>query len=99
MWEKVISWLRWLWDSGQEVRHNSAAIRELDQNQRDFLEFLRSVSSNQNDLLKDNEMLRQQLQHERELRERDIKELKMELRLQISEELRRIGNSGTAFEK
>lgn len=90
MWEKVISWLHWLWDSGKEVQYNSAAIRELDQNQRDFLEFLRGVSSAQKNLLKDNEMLRQQLQHERELRERDIRELKMELRLQISEELRRL---------
>ena len=90
MWEKVISWVNWLWDSGKEVQTHGVAIKELDQNQRKFLELLSAVSRSQSDLFKDNEMLRQQLQHERELRERDIRELKTELRLQISEELRRI---------
>ena len=90
MWERIASWFHWMWDSGKEVQSHGAAIKELDRNQLEFLEFMRAISNDQSSLRKDNEMLRQQLQHERELRERDIRELKIELRLQISEELRRL---------
>ena len=90
MWEKVIGWLRFLWDSGKETRENTAAIQELDNNQRVLIELVRTVLSQQEILRADNDSLRQALQHERELRERDIKELKLEMRLQISEELRRL---------
>ena len=90
MWEKLIGWLQFLWDSGREVKDNSKAIRELRRNDLELYEGMRALAL-QNELLrKDNEALRQALQHEHELRERDIRELKLELRLQISEELRRL---------
>jgi hypothetical protein len=93
MWEKLVSWFRWIWDFGNEVRVQGEAIKKLKQDQHEFLEFMRAISNDQDSLRKDNEMLRQQLLHERELRERDIRELKTELRLQISEELRRLDKS------
>ena len=90
MWEKLIGWLQFLWASGQETKDNSSAIRELRQNDLELYEALRALAM-QNDLL------RQALQHEREMRERDrsererdIKELELKLRLQISEELCRL---------
>jgi hypothetical protein len=90
MWEKLAGWLQFLWNSGQEVKDNSSAIRELRQNDLELYEALRSLAM-QNELLrKDNEALRQALHHERELREGEMRELKLELRLQIAEELRRL---------
>ncbi|MDQ3813981.1 MAG: hypothetical protein M3347_08520 [Armatimonadota bacterium] len=101
MWEKLTGWLRLLWDSGKQVQEHSAAIRELDNSDRVLIELVRSVLTQQELLRKDNELLRQEnealrqalqqaLQHEHELRERDIRELELKLRLQIAEELRRL---------
>lgn len=91
MWERVTGWLRLLWDSGLQVKINSEEINKLRKADEQFIEYAHTLGT-QNELLsKDHEMLRQQLQHERELRERDIRELKTELRLQVSEALRHFG--------
>jgi SMC interacting uncharacterized protein involved in chromosome segregation len=94
MWEKLIGWLRFLWDAGKETQENGAAIQELDANQRVLIELVRTVLSQQDTLRAENAALRQALEHERELREREIANLKLELRLQISEELRRLPPAG-----
>lgn len=83
MWEKLTGWLRFLWEAGEQTQNNTLSIEKLHANDERFLEYAKALAH-------ENELLRQALQHERELRERDIIELKLELRLQISEELRRL---------
>jgi hypothetical protein len=93
MWERITGWLRLLWDSGLQAKINSEEIKKLRRADEKFIGYALTLEKRNELLSKDIEMLRQQLQHERELRERDIKELKMALQLQISEELRRISDS------
>jgi hypothetical protein len=82
MWERISFWLRLLWDAGKETRENRVDIEALQAANIELFEFLQALAV-------ENERLRDELRHERELRERDLRELKLELRLQISEELRR----------
>ncbi len=81
MWERLIGWLQFLWDAGRETKENSSAIRELRQNDLELYEAMRALALQNEILRKDNEVLRQALQHERELRERDMQELELKLRL------------------
>jgi hypothetical protein len=64
-------------------------VKDLQDAERETHDLIRVVAT-QNELLRKDEMLRQQLQHERETRERDIRELRLEMRLQVAEELRRL---------
>jgi archaellum component FlaC len=83
MWERLIAWFQLLWNTGQEVRELRSDVERLQQNEYELYKLVRNLA-NQNNLL------RQELRHERELHERDLKELKLEMRLQIAEELRRL---------
>lgn len=83
MWERLIAWFQLLWNTGQEVRELRSDVERLQQNEYELYKLVRNLA-NQNNLL------RQELRHERELRERDLRELKLEMRLQIAEELRRL---------
>ena len=83
MWEKLTGWLRLLWEAGEQTQKNTLSIEKLHANDERFLEYAKALAA-------ENDLLRQALQHERELRERDIEKIKLELRLQISEELRRL---------
>lgn len=66
MWERLIGWLRLLWDSGRETQENTAAIQELNTSQEVLIELVRSVLTQQELLRKDNEALRQEIQRQRE---------------------------------
>ena len=83
MWERLIGWFHMMWDAGKKVEAHSDAIDELQESDRRIIRALQTLAA-------ENELLRQALLHERELRERDGKELELKLRLQISEELRRL---------
>jgi hypothetical protein len=83
MGEKFVGWLKLLWDAGEKTVEHSAAIDDLQENDRRLLQLIQTLAG-------ENERLRDELRHGRELRERDLRELKLELRLQISEELRRL---------
>ncbi len=83
MWERLIGWFHMMWDAGKKVEAHSGAIDELQESDRRIIRALQTLAA-------ENDLLRQALQHERELRERDIEKIKLELRLQISEELRRL---------
>ena len=83
MWEKLTLWFRFLWDAGENLQEYGAAIEELRENDKRVLEMLRM-------LIAENEMLEQQLRHEREKRADELEKIELRLRLQISEELRRL---------
>ena len=90
MWERISFWLKLLWDAGKETQENRADIERLDAGHRETQQFIQALAVENEILRKDNEMLRQQLQHERELRERDHHDLQREIRLQIAEALHRL---------
>jgi hypothetical protein len=90
MWEKVAAWLKFLWDAGKQSEDNREDIKTLAEDQTRLFRVVQILSN-------ENYRLRDELRHERELRERDrsererdLRELKLELRLQIAEELRRL---------
>ena len=75
MWERSISWLKLMWDTGKETQENRADIQKINVVQHELYEFMQALAVENELLRKDNEMLRQQIGHERELRERDHREL------------------------
>ena len=87
MWENLIDWFRLLWDSGRQLREQGAAIENLEEKTEYLVEIVKALNV-------ENQRLRDQLQHERELREGAIREIELRLRLQIAEELRRLPPPG-----
>ena len=87
MWEKLASWFRFLWNSGEQVERNVADIKELQEDNRRLTLLVQALIDQNERLVAET---RQSLTHERELRESGLRELKLELRLQLSEELRRL---------
>jgi len=83
MWEKITGWSRLLWDAGQQTQENRADIKQL---RADFARVFQAIQT----LAVENETLRTALQHERELRLKDLENLELKLRLQIAEELHRL---------
>jgi len=94
MWEKIAAWIRLLWDTGKQTEDNRADIKQFAEDQRRLFHLVQFLVGDNQKLRDDNQALRdelrQALQHERELRERDIREIELKMRLQISEELRRL---------
>ena len=89
MWEKLVDWIRLLWDTGTEVKELRADVEVLQANERRTNELIRALATQ-------NELLRRELGHEREKRADEIEKIELRLRLQISEELRRLPpGSGT----
>lgn len=93
MWERIGGWFRLLWDAVEKLSEQSAAIEELqDSNQK----LVRAVDH----LFEQNKQLRRELEqglnHERELRESNLREIRLEQQsrleqqLRIAEELRRL---------
>ena len=83
MWERLVGWFSLLWDSGKKLNEQAIAIDELQESNQ---QLARAVQH----LFAENERLHDAIRHERELRESSMRELKLEVRLQISEELRRL---------
>lgn len=95
MWENLVGWLHLLWDAGKQTQDNRNDIRDLAQDHEDLTNVIR-VLATQNELLrKDLEAVRAELAHERALREAQGRELELKLRLQLSEELRRLPPGGS----
>lgn len=87
MWDKLLSWARFLWDAGQKSEQTSRQLSEA----QDQIQKLAEL----------NKFLYAQIQHERELRQQEIASLRRELadsqekielrlRLEISEKLRQL---------
>ena len=88
MWERIGAWLRLLWDTGEKLSQQSAAIEELQESNQKLVRAVELLFE-RNDRLRSE--LESGLQHERELRESRLRELQLEQQLRISEELRRLG--------
>ena len=87
MWEKLASWFRFLWNSGKLVEQNVADIKDLQEDNRRLALLVQSLID-QNERLASE--MRQSALHERERQEGGLRELELKLRLQLSEELRRL---------
>ena len=87
MWQQIGAWARLLWDTGEEVQRIRAEVRDLQLAQSDSNELIRALATQ-------NELLRRELGHEREKRADEIEKIELRLRLQISEELRRLPPGG-----
>jgi hypothetical protein len=83
MWEKLVLWFKFLWDAGEDLKVHGAAIEKLRKNDHRFLNLART-------LITENASLKEQLAHEREKRADEMEKLELRLRLQISEELRKL---------
>lgn len=87
MWEKLLSWTRFVWDAGQKAEQNSRQLGEAQEQIQRLAEL--------------NRILYIELEHERELRGEQIESLRRELadsqekielrlRLELSEKLRQL---------
>lgn len=83
MWEKLAGWAQFIWEAGRQTRDNSEEIRRLKEENLRLVSALHTLSDQ-------HERLRDEIRHEREIRESNLRELRLELRLQLSEELRRL---------
>lgn len=90
MWQRLIGWFKLLWDAGEKINEHTTAIGELGESDGQLLHLLQALATRLELLQKDNEMLRQQLQHERQQQRDELKKIELRLRLQLSEELRRL---------
>jgi FtsZ-binding cell division protein ZapB len=83
MWQSIVAWARLLWNTGKEVVELQAEVESLLEKDRELYQYVQMLAI-------DNENLRRELQHEREKRADEIEKIELRLRLQISEELRRL---------
>ena len=87
MWERIGGWFRLLWDAGEKLSEQSAAIEELQDSNHKLVRAVELLYE-QNDRLRSE--LEAGLRHERELRESAMRELRLEQQLRIEQELRRL---------
>jgi len=94
MLERLIGWFRFLWDAGNTLESHSESFKELRQSDDDVLEIVHVLAVQ-------NQQLRDELRHERELRQTEVAALRRELaqiqenlelrfRLELSEALRQL---------
>ena len=83
MWQQIVAWARLLWDTGQEVQRIRDEVKGLQEAQSDTNELVRTLALQ-------NELLRRDLAQEREKRADELEKIELRLRLQLSEELRRL---------
>ena len=83
MWQQIVSWARLLWDTGEEVQRLRAEVRDLQLAQSDSNDLMRALATQ-------SELLHREIQHEREKRADELEKIELRLRLQMSEELRRL---------
>lgn len=94
MLERLIGWFRFAWDASKTLETHGESLKELDQNDRDALTAMQVLAVQ-------NQQLRDELRHERELRQTEVAALRRELsqvqenlelrfRLGLSEALRQL---------
>ena len=94
MWEQLTGWFQLLWNTGKDVRELQDDVETLQANEEKTYELIRALAT-QNELLRrdlaaQNELLRHDLAQEREKRADELEKIELRLRLQMSEELRRL---------
>ncbi len=83
MLERLVGWFRLLWDAGKLLQEHTESIESSKENEQKMLAMMQA-------LLSQNQELKRELQHEKELRAKDLENLELRLRLQISEQLRQL---------
>ncbi len=83
MWQQIVDWARLLWNTGEEVQDLRREVNDLQIAQSDTNNLIRVLATQ-------NELLRRDLNQEREKRADDLEKVELRLRLQMSEELRRL---------
>ncbi len=76
-----------LWDAGEKLSEQSAAIEELQDSNQKLVRAVELLFEQKEHLRRD---LENGLRHERELRESNLREVRLEQQLRIAEELRRL---------
>ena len=90
MWEQLIGWAQLLWNAGKDVRELQDDVETLHADLEKAYELIQ-VLATQNELLRrDVEQAHRDLQGEREKRADELEKIELRLRLQMSEELRRL---------
>ena len=90
MWEQLIGWFQLLWNTGKDVRELQNDVEILHADLEKAYELIQ-VLATQNELIRrDLEQSHRNLAQEREKRADDLEKIELRLRLQISEELRRL---------
>lgn len=87
MWERLGGWFRLLWDAGEKFNQHSTAIDELQKSNQQLvqaIEYLLERNRRREDEVE------QRLRQESEKRADELEKIELRLRLQISEELRRL---------
>ncbi len=94
MLERLIGWFRFVWDAGKTLESHSESFKDLRQTDEDTMKVAQV-------LIMQNQQLRDELRHERELRQTEVAALRRELsqvqenlelrfRLELSEALRQL---------
>ena len=83
MWQQIVDWARLLWNTGEEVQDLRREVNDMQLAQSDLNELIRVLATQ-------NELLRRDLAQEREKRADELEKIELRLRLQMSEELRRL---------
>ncbi len=83
MWQQIVDWARLLWNTGEEVQDLRREVNDLQNRQSETNELIRVLATQ-------NELLRRDLAGEREKRADELEKIELRLRLQMSEELRRL---------
>lgn len=83
MWEQLTGWIQLLWNTGKDVRELQDDVETLQANEEKNYEFMLALATQ-------NELLRRDLNQEREKRADELEKIELRLRLQMSEELRRL---------
>lgn len=90
MWQQIVDWARLLWNTGEEVQDLRREVNGLQVAQGELNDLIRVLATQ-------NELLRRDLNQEREKRADELEKIELRLRLQMSEELRRLPpTSGSA---
>ena len=83
MWEQLIGWAQLLWNAGKDVRELQEDVETLHADLENAYELIQVLATQ-------NELLRRDLVQEREKRADELEKIELRLRLQMSEELRRL---------
>ena len=83
MWQQIVDWARLLWNTGEEVQDLRREVNDMQLRQSETNELIRVLATQ-------NELLRRDLAQEREKRADELEKIELRLRLQMSEELRRL---------
>ena len=83
MLERLSGWLRLLWDSSRILQEHTESIEASKAREERFVALAQT-------LLVQNRELKREVEHERELRKKELENLELRLKLEIAEKLRQL---------